>query len=111
LSGEGWALAGAALLLVGTLLAAIFGRRNSRDSTDLARIELLFGEYKDIIDGLKTDVEKLQTEMAGLKREKADEKRESDRRIHALRAYVGDLLEFIASTTGSQPPQPREPLD
>jgi molecular chaperone GrpE (heat shock protein) len=111
LTGEGWALAGAALLLVGTLFAAIFGRRNSRDSTDLARIELLFTEYKDIIDGLKKDVEKLQSDMAGLKREKEDEKRESDRRIHALRAYVGDLLDFIARTTGATPPSPREPLD
>jgi hypothetical protein len=110
-SGEGWALAGAALLLVGTLLAAIFGRRNSRDGTDLARIELLFGEYKETIDRLKVDVKALQGEMDALKKEKAAEKRDSERRIHALRAYVGDLLEFIASTTGATPPQPREPLD
>lgn len=104
-------MAGAALLLVGTLLAAIFGRRNSRDTTDLARIELLFGEYKETIESLKSDVATLKKEMVDLKNEKALEKKDSERRIHALRDYVGVLLNFIAQETGSVPPQPREPLD
>jgi cell division protein FtsB len=111
LPGELWALFGSALLLIGVVLTAIFGRRNARDTTDLARIELLFSEYKETIDSLKSDVATMKTEMAGLKKEKSDEKRESDRRIHALTSYVSDLLKYIASISGATPPQPREPLD
>ena len=109
--GEAWALIGSALLLVGTILAAIFGRRNSRDGTDLARIELLFDEYNKSIASLKADVDTLKSEMKVLRAEKAAEKENSDRRIHALRGYVSDLLAFIAAQTGVMPPAPREPLD
>jgi hypothetical protein len=111
LPGEAWALLGSALLLIGVVLTAIFGRRNARDSSDLARIELLFAQYDKTIAGFRTDLGVLEQKVETLRNEKAEEKKNSDRRIHALREYVSDLLAFIAAQTGVMPPSPREPLD
>lgn len=118
MSGEVWALVGAAMTLLAAIGTALFGRRNSKDSTDLQRIELLFKTYDERIDELKeevatqkTDVTELKKEMEALRTARAEEKKTSERRIHALRSYVSLLLDFIAREVGANPPEPREPLD
>lgn len=89
----------------------MFGRRNARDSTDLQRVQMLFDEYGERIDSLKADVATLKNEVQELQKAREQERATSERRIHALRAYVSQLLDFITQLGGTPPPEPREPLD
>lgn len=111
-------ITGAAFLLIGTLVTVLFGRRSTRETSDLAAIRLLTESQASELARVKKDLEDLGEKYETLleERREDDEKRRLEdertgRLISNLRFYVTDLLQFIAREGGHEPPAPRFPID
>lgn len=100
-----------ALLLIGTLATVLFGRRSTKETTDLAAIRLLTESQAAELIRVKDDLEELNGKYDTLVREKRADDERNGRLISNLRFYVTDLLQFIARETGHEPPAPRFPIE
>lgn len=113
------AIVGSAFLLIGTLATVLFGRRSTRETSDLAAIRLLTESQASELARVKTALGELNTKYEALleeRREDDERRRIEDERtgrlISNLRFYVTDLLQFIArELNGHEPPSPRFPID
>lgn len=108
----------AALLLIGTLATILFGRRSTRETTDLAAIRLLTESQASELNRVKTELGELDAKYdALLEQKRLDDERqrikdqETGRLIGNLRFYITDLLQYIARETGHEPPAPRFPIE
>lgn len=100
-----------ALLLIGTLATILFGRRSSRETTDLAAIRLLTESQAAELNRVKVELEQLDAKYDALLEQKRRDDQENGRIIGNLRFYITDLLQFIARETGHEPPAPRFPIE
>lgn len=107
-----------ALLLIGTLATVLFGRRSSRETSDLAAIRLLTESQAAELIRVKDELSELRGKYdALLDEQRADDERRrredevTGRLISNLRFYITDLLQYIARETGHEPPAPRFPIE
>lgn len=108
----------AALLLIGTIATVLFGRRSTREATDLAAIRLLTESQASELNRVKTELSVLDGKYdALLEQKRVDDERqrlkdqETGRLVGNLRFYITDLLQYIARETGHEPPAPRFPIE
>lgn len=101
----------AALLLIGTLVTILFGRRSTKETTDLAAIRLLTESQAAELNRVKVELGELDAKYDALLERKRRDDHENGRLIGNLRFYITDLLQYIARETGHEPPQPRFPIE
>lgn len=101
----------AALLLIGTLVTILFGRRSTKETTDLAAIRLLTESQAAELNRVKVELGELDAKYDALLERKRRDDQENGRLIGNLRFYITDLLQYIARETGHEPPQPRFPIE
>lgn len=101
----------AALLLIGTIATVLFGRRSTRETTDLAAIRLLTESQAAELIRVRADLEELGTKYDDLVAEKRRDDEHNGRLISNLRFYITDLLQYIVRETGHEPPSPRFPIE
>lgn len=111
-------ITGAALLLIGTIVTVLFGRRSSRETTDLAAIRLLgeaqaaeLSRVRDDLNTLDQKYSALEQKYEALVQEKRRDDEHAARLISNLRFYITDLLQYIVRETGHEPPAPRFPIE
>lgn len=108
----------AAFLLIGTIATVLFGRRSTRETTDLAAIRLLTESQASELNRVKNELGELDAKYdALLEQKRVDDERqrvkdqETGRLVGNLRFYITDLLQYIARETGHEPPAPRFPIE
>lgn len=84
---------------LGVLVNAIVNRRrdaevssNTKESNDIARVEILLNQQSEMIKDLQTEVKTLKEEVSDLQKQRDDDRAEYKRDLAKIRQVVKDYL-------------------